>query len=143
MLVIDDEQGIRRFLRASLTTQGYEMYEASTGQEGLQSVPGVRPDVIILDLGLPDLDGVDVTRSLREWTQTPILILSVREQECDKIAALDAGADDYLTKPFGLGELLARMRAALRRADQTRDGGHLFGRRPGSRSRSQDRSAKR
>src|SRR4051812_45983438 len=108
VLVIDDEQGIRRFLRSSLATQGYEIFEASTGREGLQSVPVVRPDLIILDFGLPDLDGVDVTRSLREWTQTPILFLSVREQEADKIAALDAGADDYLTKPFGVGELLAR-----------------------------------
>jgi two-component system, OmpR family, KDP operon response regulator KdpE len=125
VLVIDDEQGIRRFLRTSLTTQGYEMYEASTGQEGLQSVPIVRPDLIILDFGLPDLDGVDVTRSLREWTQTPILILSVREQESDKVAALDAGADDYLTKPFGVGELLARIRAALRRTNNT-DTGAVF-----------------
>ncbi len=122
VLVVDDEPGIRRFLRTSLTTHGYQMYEASTGQEGLQSVPIVRPDLIILDFGLPDLDGVDVTRSLREWTQTPILFLSVREQESDKIAALDAGADDYLTKPFGLGELLARIRAALRRADKTEPG---------------------
>jgi two-component system KDP operon response regulator KdpE len=126
VLVIDDEQGIRRFLRTSLTTHGYEMYEASTGQEGLQSVPIVRPDVIILDFGLPDLDGVDVTRSLREWTQTPILILSVREQESDKIAALDAGADDYLTKPFGVGELLARMRAALRRTNKETEAGAVF-----------------
>jgi two-component system, OmpR family, KDP operon response regulator KdpE len=125
VLVIDDEQGIRRFLRASLSTQGYETYEASTGQEGLQSVPVVRPDVIILDFGLPDLDGVDVTRSLREWTQTPILMLSVREQESDKIAALDAGADDYLTKPFSVGELLARMRAALRRTN-TAETGAIF-----------------
>lgn len=125
VLVIDDEQGIRRFLRTSLTTHGYAMYEASNGQEGLQSVPVVRPDVIILDFGLPDLDGVDVTRSLREWTQTPILILSVREQESDKIAALDAGADDYLTKPFGVGELLARMRAALRRTN-TGETGSVF-----------------
>ncbi len=122
VLVIDDEQGIRRFLRTSLSTQGYEMYEASTGQEGLQSVPIVRPDLIILDYGLPDLDGVDVTRSLREWTQTPILILSVREQESDKVAALDAGADDYLIKPFGLAELLARIRAALRRTTHSETG---------------------
>jgi two-component system KDP operon response regulator KdpE len=92
------------------------MSEAATGQEALQAVPISRPDVIILDLGLPDLDGVDVTRSLREWTDTPIVILSVRDQESEKIAALDAGADDYLTKPFGTGELLARMRVALRRS---------------------------
>ena len=116
VLVIDDEPAIRRFLRASLTAGGYQIYEAGTGQEGLQSVPIVRPDLIILDLGLPDMDGIRVTQLLREWTHTPILILSVREQEWDKIAALDAGADDYLTKPFGVGELGARVRAALRRA---------------------------
>jgi two-component system, OmpR family, KDP operon response regulator KdpE len=115
VLIIDDEPGIRRFLRASLMARGYDLYEAGTGQDGIQSVPIVRPDVIILDLGLPDVDGIDVIRSLREWTQTPIIILSVREQESDKIAALDAGADDYLIKPFGVGELLARIRAALRR----------------------------
>ena len=123
VLVIDDEQGIRRFLRTCLTAQGYEIFEAATGQEGLQLVPISRPDLIILDLGLPDLDGVDVTRALREWTQTPILILSVRQQESDKVAALDAGADDYLTKPFGVGELLARIRAALRRTNGTDTGG--------------------
>jgi two-component system, OmpR family, KDP operon response regulator KdpE len=116
VLVIDDEPAIRRFLRASLTSRGYDLYEACNGNEGLQSVPIVRPDLIILDLGLPDVDGIEVTRALREWTQTPIMILSVRNQESDKIAALDAGADDYLTKPFGVGELQARMRAALRRA---------------------------
>ena len=116
VLVIDDEPATRRFLRASLTSRGFEIYEASSGGEGLQSVPIVRPDLIILDLGLPDVDGIEVTRALREWTQTPIMILSVREQESDKIAALDAGADDYLTKPFGIGELRARMRVALRRA---------------------------
>ena len=116
VLVIDDEPATRRFLRASLTSRGFEIYEASSGGEGLQSVPIVRPDLIILDLGLPDVDRIEVTRALREWTQTPIMILSVREQESDKIAALDAGADDYLTKPFGIGELRARMRVALRRA---------------------------
>lgn len=114
ILVIDDEQAIRRYLRASLSAHGYELYEAATGQEGLQVVPVARPDVIILDLGLPDLDGLDVTRLLREWTAIPIIILSVRDQESDKVAALDAGADDYLTKPFGTGELLARLRVALR-----------------------------
>ena len=119
VLIVDDEQGIRHFLRASLASRGYATYEASTGEEALQTIPIVRPDVIILDLGLPDLDGIDITRSLREWTQTPILVLSVREQESDKIAALDAGADDYLTKPFGPGELLARIRAALRRANRS------------------------
>jgi two-component system KDP operon response regulator KdpE len=116
VLVVDDEQAIRRYLRASLGAHGYELFEASTGEEALHLVPIARPDLVILDLGLPDLDGVDVTRSLREWTQMPILILSVRNQESDKIAALDAGADDYITKPFGAGELLARMRVALRHA---------------------------
>ena len=115
ILVVDDEPAIRRFLRVSLAARGYTIYEAVNGQEALQAVLAHRPDLLILDLGLPDLDGVQVTRSLREWTQIPIIILSVREQESDKIAALDAGADDYLTKPFSLGELLARIRVALRR----------------------------
>ena len=119
ILVVDDEPAIRRFLRVSLTARGYTIYEAADGQSALQAVLSHRPDLLILDLGLPDLDGVQVTRSLREWTQIPIIILSVREQESDKIAALDAGADDYLTKPFGLGELLARIRAALRRQAST------------------------
>lgn len=118
VLVVDDEQAIRRYLRVSLCAHGYELFEAASGHEALQAVPIARPDVIILDLGLPDLDGVDVTRSLREWTETPIVILSVRDQESDKIAALDAGADDYLTKPFGTGELLARIRVALRRSNK-------------------------
>ena len=118
VLVIDDEQSIRRFLRVALSSQGYAVVEASSGQEGLSDAATQKPDVIILDLGLPDIDGVEVTRLLREWTQIPIIILSVRGSESDKIAALDAGADDYLTKPFGVGELLARLRAALRRAAQ-------------------------
>ena len=105
VLVVDDEHGIRKFLRTSLIAQGYELFEAATGQEAIQAVPINRPDLIVLDLGLPDLDGIDVTRTLREWTEIPIVILSVRDQESDKIAALDAGADDYLTKPFGVGEL--------------------------------------
>jgi two-component system KDP operon response regulator KdpE len=115
VLVVDDELSIRRFLRTALTGHGFVVSEAEDGRGGLQAVAGERPDIILLDLGLPDLDGVEVTRRLREWTRLPIIILSVREQETDKIAALDAGADDYLTKPFGLGELLARMRVALRR----------------------------
>jgi two-component system, OmpR family, KDP operon response regulator KdpE len=119
ILVIDDEQSIRRFLKVALSSKGYTVLEAATGQEGLSSAVNNKPEVIILDLGLPDIDGVEVTRLLREWTQTPILILSVRESENDKIAALDAGADDYLTKPFGVGELLARLRVALRRSSQT------------------------
>ncbi|HQU37079.1 MAG TPA: response regulator, partial [Anaerolineales bacterium] len=115
MFVVDDETPIRRYLRAALTAQGFTVYEASDGNEAIQAVLSHRPDMIILDLGLPDMDGIEVTRRLREWSQTPIIILSVREAENDKIAALDAGADDYLTKPFGTGELMARMRVAQRR----------------------------
>jgi two-component system KDP operon response regulator KdpE len=116
VLVIDDEQPVRRFLRVALASQGYLVDEAASGQDGISAVASGKPDVVILDLGLPDLDGTEVTRLLREWTRIPIIILSVRGSEQDKIAALDAGADDYLTKPFGAGELLARLRAALRRA---------------------------
>jgi len=115
ILVVDDEAPIRRYLRVALGAQGYIMFEASNGQEALNGVLADRPDLIILDLGLPDIDGVEVTRRLREWSQTPIIILSVREGESEKIAALDAGADDYLVKPFGTGELVARIHAALRR----------------------------
>jgi len=115
VLVVDDEAPIRRYLRAALGAQGFTVYESASGGEALQAVLSHRPDIIILDLGLPDIDGIEVTRRLREWSQTPIIILSVREAEQDKIAALDAGADDYLTKPFGTGELLARMRVALRK----------------------------
>jgi len=117
ILVVDDERSIRRFLKASLGSQ-FVIIEATTGEEALTAVAANRPDVIILDLGLPDMDGVEVTRRLREWTQIPIIVVSVREQEKDKIAALDAGADDYLTKPFGVGELMARLRSALRRSAQ-------------------------
>jgi len=115
VLIVDDDAGIRRFLRASLAANGYAVQESSSGEEALQVVPAFRPDVIILDLGLPGVGGTHVTGCLREWTQTPIIILSVQGEESAKIAALDAGADDYLTKPFGAGELLARIRAALRR----------------------------
>jgi two-component system, OmpR family, KDP operon response regulator KdpE len=118
VLVVDDEHGIRKFLRTSLASQGYELLEAATGREALESVPVNRPDIVVLDLGLPDLDGIDVTRTLREWTDIPIVILSVRDQESDKVGALDAGADDYLTKPFGVAELLAWIRSALRRANK-------------------------
>ena len=115
VLVVDDEAPIRRYLRAALGAQGFTVYESANGLEAVNAVLSHRPDIIILDLGLPDIDGIEVTRRLREWSQTPIIILSVREAEQDKIAALDAGADDYLTKPFGTGELLARMRVALRK----------------------------
>lgn len=121
ILVVDDEQAIRRFLQTSLTANGYTVFEAATGQEALAGVANHRPDAVILDLGLPDVDGLDVTKCLREWTQIPIVILSVRGQETDKIAALDAGADDYLTKPFGVGELMARLRVVLRRMAQPGD----------------------
>jgi two-component system KDP operon response regulator KdpE len=114
ILIVDDDRAIRRFLRTSLSAHGYVVFEAETGQQALQEVMIHRPDVIILDLGLPDIEGVEVTRQIREWSQIPIIILSVREHEDDKIAALDAGADDYLTKPFGVGELMARLRVALR-----------------------------
>jgi two-component system KDP operon response regulator KdpE len=115
ILVVDDERAIRRFLTMALNSQGYTVVEAVDGESALQAVVMQRPDLLILDLGLPDMDGIEVVRRLREWSELPILILSVREQEADKIAALDAGADDYLTKPFRVGELLARLRAALRR----------------------------
>jgi two-component system KDP operon response regulator KdpE len=116
ILVVDDERAIRRYLHAALNAQGNVVFEAANGEEALRAAAVDRPDLIILDLGLPDLDGVEVTRRIREWTRVPILILSVRDQERDKIAALDAGADDYLTKPFGTGELMARIRAAIRRS---------------------------
>jgi two-component system KDP operon response regulator KdpE len=115
ILVVDDEIEIRRFLRASLSVHGYSIFEAQTGNEALQMAVNCRPDLVILDLKLPDLDGVEVTRRLRKWSQIPVIILSVRNQEQDKILALDAGADDYLTKPFGVGELLARIRVVMRR----------------------------
>jgi two-component system, OmpR family, KDP operon response regulator KdpE len=122
VLVVDDEPAIRRFLRTVLSAHGYSVFEARNGQEALSQVVAQRPDVLVLDLGLPDMDGVQVTQLLREWTSLPILILSVRDREESKIAALDAGADDYLTKPFGSGELLARLRAALRRSAQSSAG---------------------
>jgi two-component system KDP operon response regulator KdpE len=119
VLVVDDEPQVRRFLRASLPDQGYRLIEATNGAEALRDAATRGPDAILLDLGLPDLDGVEVTRRLREWSTVPIVVLSARGQESDKIEALDAGADDYLTKPFGIGELLARLRVALRHATRT------------------------
>ncbi len=121
VLVIDDEPPIRRLLRLTLEPQGYRVCEAETGQLGLQEAAAHRPDLIILDLGLPDMDGLTVLKRLREWSQTPVLVLSVREDEADKVAALDNGADDYLTKPFGTAELLARLRAIQRRAPDAAD----------------------
>lgn len=118
ILVVDDEKAIQRFLRNALSGSEFVLHEAGTGQEALAAAVQLRPDLIILDLGLPDMDGVEVIRRLREWSTTPVIVLSVREREGDKISALDAGADDYVTKPFGIGELLARMRAALRRFTQ-------------------------
>lgn len=115
VLVVDDEPEIRRFLRASLKTHQHEVLEAENGAEALSNARNAHPDLIILDLGLPDIDGVEVTRRVREWSEIPIIILSVRNREAEKIEALNAGADDYLTKPFGVGELLARIRVIMRR----------------------------
>jgi len=119
VLVVDDEIQIRRFLRVSLTASGYVVYEAATGQAGLDQAALDRPDVVILDLGLPDMDGLDMLRRLREWSSVPVVVLSVRDADADKIALLDAGADDYLTKPFSMGELLARLRVAQRHTQPT------------------------
>ncbi|MEO6786125.1 MAG: response regulator transcription factor [Chthoniobacteraceae bacterium] len=115
-LVIDDEIQIRRLLRVALEAAGYTVHDAASGQEGLQAVAFRRPDVVLLDLGLPDLDGREVLRRLREWSEVPVVILTVRDSEEEKVAVLDAGADDFVTKPFSTPELLARLRAAMRRA---------------------------
>jgi two-component system KDP operon response regulator KdpE len=118
VLVVDDERPIRRFLSATLG--GYcTIFEAECGKDALQSAAIHRPDMVILDLGLPDMDGIEVTRHLREWSDVPVIVISVRDREEDKIAALDAGADDYITKPFSAGELLARIRATMRRVTKT------------------------
>lgn len=122
ILLVEDDPHIRRFLRASLVTQGYELLEAGTGKEGLALAASRVPDVVLLDLGLPDMEGIQVIKQLRTWSAVPIIILSARGQERDKVANLDAGADDYLTKPFGVGELLARMRVALRRFGPVEEG---------------------
>lgn len=114
VIVIEDDPQMRRFLRTSLGSQGFQVFEAETGRRGLIETGTRKPDVVILDLGLPDMDGVEVVKALRQWTALPIIILSARSTEQHKIEALDAGADDYLTKPFGIGELLARIRVALR-----------------------------
>jgi two-component system KDP operon response regulator KdpE len=115
ILVVEDELQIRRFVKSAFEAEGWQVTEAETAQRGLSDINARKPDVVVLDLGLPDLDGVDFIRAVRAWSTLPILVLSARAQESDKIAALDAGADDYLTKPFSTGELLARMRAMLRR----------------------------
>lgn len=114
VLIIEDDSSIRRFLRAALTNEGYRVVEAESGEKGLRTAVSQPPDLVILDLGLPDLDGQDVLKRLREWYDAPLIILSARDQEKEKVEALDHGADDYVTKPFGIGELLARMRTALR-----------------------------
>ena len=124
-LIIDDELQMRRLLRVALEGAGYAIHEAEAGHLGLQAAALCRPDVILLDLGLPDLDGLSVLRRLREWSQTPVVVLTVRDSEEDKVAALDAGADDYVTKPFSTAELLARLRAAQRRA-QPREESAVF-----------------
>lgn len=121
ILIIDDEPQIRKLLRVTLTAHGFEAAEASTGQEGLLQATMVRPDLIVLDLGLPDMTGMEVLAHIREWSQVPIIILTAHDQEQDKVAALDRGADDYVTKPFGMGEFMARMRVALRHIAKTQD----------------------
>ena len=123
VLVIDDEPQILRALRTILTAQNYRVSVANRGEEGLSLAAAEQPDVIILDLGLPDIDGITVCAELRQWTQIPIIVLSVRESERDKVMALDKGADDYLVKPFGIEELLARLRVALRHSSQVKGGG--------------------
>jgi two-component system KDP operon response regulator KdpE len=115
VVLVEDEKQIRRFVRTALESEGCRVYESATGRQGLTEAATRKPDLVILDLGLPDLDGVEFIRDLRGWSSLPVIVLSARADETDKIAALDAGADDYLTKPFGVGELLARVRAALRR----------------------------
>jgi two-component system KDP operon response regulator KdpE len=126
LLVVDDDAPVRRFLRAGLASEGYRLVEAVSGTEGLAQAATRAPDLVLLDLGLPDLDGFEVVRRLREWSEVPVVVLSARGQDEDKIRALDAGADDYVTKPFSMGELLARVRVALRhraRRDAGEDAG--------------------
>lgn len=122
VLVIEDEAPIRKFLRTGLGSQGFQLVEAVTGEEGLAQAATRAPDLVLLDLGLPDIDGFEVVKRLREWSTVPVLVLSARGQERDKVQALDAGADDYVTKPFSMGELLARMRAALRHRTRLKAG---------------------
>lgn len=123
IVVVEDERQIRRFVRSALEAEGCRVFEAETGKQGLAEAGACKPDLVILDLGLPDLDGVEFIRDLRGWSEAPILILSARSAEDDKIVALDAGADDYLAKPFGVGEMLARVRALLRRQGKNSENG--------------------
>jgi two-component system, OmpR family, KDP operon response regulator KdpE len=122
VLLVEDEPQMRRFLRALLDSHGYRAVEAETARDAIAQATAHAPELVLLDLGLPDGDGIDVTRRLREWSRAPIIVISARGREDDKIAALDAGADDYLTKPFGAGELLARLRVALRHSTQSASG---------------------
>lgn len=117
IIIIDDEPQIRKLLKMSLQAEAYKIYEAASGREGLMLAASVHPDLVIVDLGLPDMDGKEVVKKLRDWSSVPVIILTAREQEQEKIAALDLGADDYVTKPFGMGELLARLRVCLRRSN--------------------------
>ncbi len=126
IVLIEDEPQIRRFLRATLGSQGYRLFEATSGEDGLVEAATRQPDIIIVDLGLPDMDGLQVIRRIREWSRVPIIVLSARGQERDKVAALDAGADDYVSKPFAVGELLARLRVALRHAAAGESGEPTF-----------------
>ena len=123
IVLIEDEKQIRRFVRDTLETEGWHVFEAETVRQGLVEAGTRKPDLIVLDLGLPDRDGIDFIRDFRSWSDLPIIVLSARSDEADKIAALDAGADDYLTKPFGVGELLARVRVALRRREKAGESG--------------------
>ena len=127
VLVIDDEAPMRRFLRVALTSNGYQVVEAESGEQGIALAASHNPELVLLDLGLPDLDGLVVTQRLREWSRAPIVVVSARGLENDKILALDGGADDYLTKPFGVGELLARLRVALRHAAGQKGADPIFG----------------
>jgi two-component system KDP operon response regulator KdpE len=126
ILVVDDERPIRRLLHTSLTAEGYEVIEAETAAQGLATAAREKPDAVLLDLGLPDQDGLEALRQLREWSKVPVVVVTVRSDETEKIAALDSGADDYVTKPFGMGELLARLRTALRHGTQAEIGAPVF-----------------
>jgi two-component system, OmpR family, KDP operon response regulator KdpE len=126
ILIIEDDPSIRRFLRATLAAEGYQYFESATAADGIAQMNSRRPDLLLLDLGLPDMDGLEIIRSLRQSSQIPIVVLSARDREKDKIAALDLGADDYVEKPFAVGELLARIRAALRRASGASQTGAVF-----------------